>query len=127
MAYAIHPIKESVMRKLSTFSGFAVATSIAALVAGTTGVAFAAETQWQKDHPRRTEVNSRLNNQNQRIKTERKEGEITKGQAAALHKQDRQIRKEERADASKNGGHITKQEQSSLNRQENTVSREIGK
>jgi len=115
------------MRKLSTFSGFAVATSIAALVAGTTGVAFAAETQWQKDHPRRTEVNSRLNNQNQRIKTERKEGEITKGQAAALHKQDRQIRKEERADASKNGGHITKQEQSSLNRQENTVSREIGK
>jgi len=115
------------MKKLSTFSAFAAAAGIAALVAGTTGVAFAAETQWQKDHPRRTEVNSRLNNQNQRIKAEEKSGQITKGQAAALHKQDHQIRKEERADASKNGGHITKQEQRTMNRQENTVSREIGK
>ena len=115
------------MRKLSTLSGFAAATSIAALVAGTTGVAFAAETQFQKDHPRRAQVNSRLNNQNQRIQAERKSGQITKGQAAALHKQDRQIRKEERADAAKNGGHITKQEQGQINRQENAVSREIGK
>jgi hypothetical protein len=115
------------MKKLSTFSGFAVATTIAALVAGTSGVAFAAETQFQKDHPRRAQVNSRLNNQDRRIHNEVKSGEISKGQAAALHKQDRQIRGEERADASKNGGHITKQEQRSLNRQENTVSREIGK
>lgn len=115
------------MRKLSTLSGLAAAASIAALVAGTSGVAFAAETQFQKDHPRRAEVNSRLNNQNQRIHNEVKSGQISKGQAASLHKQDHQIRKEERADAAKNGGHITKQEQSSLNRQENTVSREIGK
>ncbi len=115
------------MLNLSKLSALAVASGVAALVAGTASVAFAAETQFQKDHPRRAQVNSRLNNQNQRIKAERKSGEISKGQAAQLHKQDRQIRKEERADASKNGGHITKQEQRSLNRQENAVSREIGK
>jgi hypothetical protein len=37
-----------------------------------------AETQWQKNHPRRTELNHRLNNQNRRIHNEVKDGQITK-------------------------------------------------
>ncbi len=86
-----------------------------------------AETKWEKTHPRRDQVNDRLANQNARIKTEVKEGELTKGQAANLHKQDRQIRTEEKLMASQNGGHITKQEQKTLNQQENAVSKEIGK
>jgi len=97
----------------------------------TTGV-FAADAQpakknWNKNHPRRHEVNHRLNNQNKRIHQEVKEGEISKGQAAGLHKEDRQIRQEERSMASQNGGHITKQEQKTLNQQENGVSNQIGK
>jgi hypothetical protein len=84
-------------------------------------------TQWQKDHPRRDQVNSRLANQNQRIHQERKEGEITKGQAKQLHKEDHAIRQEERTMASTNGSHITKSEQRSLNQQENQVSQQIGK
>lgn len=88
--------------------------------------AFAAEGQWAKNHPRRKQVNERLQNQNQRINQERREGEISKGQAANLHREDRQIRREERAMASQNGGHITKQEQRTLNQQENAVSRQIG-
>ena len=103
-----------------------VATVFAGLIGALTGNAMAA-TQWQKDHPRRTEVNHRLDNQNRRINKEVKEGEITKGQAAKLHKEDRQIRKEERLMASQNGGHITKQEQRTLNQQENAVSRQIGR
>ena len=99
---------------------------VTAFVATSAGSAFA-ETQWQKDHPRRTEVNKRLNNQNKRINKEVKEGEITKGQAAKLHKEDHQIRQEERDMASQNGGHITKQEQRTLNQQENAVSKQIGK
>ncbi|HEX7640945.1 MAG TPA: hypothetical protein VF472_01925 [Burkholderiaceae bacterium] len=87
----------------------------------------AGETQWQKDHPRRTQVNSRLKNQNARIHNEVKEGEISKGQAAQLHKEDHQIRQEERDMASQNGGHITRQEQRTLNQQENGVSKQIGK
>ena len=97
----------------------------------TTGLALGVSTsalagQWTKDHPRRAEVNSRLENQNRRIDKERKEGEITKGQAQELHREDQQIRQEERDMASQNGGHITKQEQKTLNQQENAVSRQIG-
>jgi Spy/CpxP family protein refolding chaperone len=86
-----------------------------------------AATAWQQSHPRRAEVNHRLANQNRRIHEERKEGDLTPAQAAALHKDDRQIRQEERDMASQNGGHITKQEQRTLNQQENKVSRQIGK
>ena len=80
-----------------------------------------------EDHPHREQVNHRLATQNKRIKTEVREGELTKSQAAALHKDDRQIRKEERLMASQNGGHITKLEQKTLNQQENAVSKQIGK
>ena len=105
---------------------------IAALLVGLFAVsvnAFAEEGKgdWKKDHPRRAEVNQRLENQNKRIHNEVKEGEMSKGQAANLHKEDCQIRQEERDMASQNGGHITKQEQKTLNQQENAVSKEIGK
>lgn len=85
-----------------------------------------ADTQWQKNHPRREEVNGRLANQNERIHDQVKDGDLTKAQAAKLHKEDRQIRREERAMASQNGGHITKGEQKVLNQQENQVSKQIG-
>jgi hypothetical protein len=86
-----------------------------------------ADTQWQKDHPRREQVNNRLNNQNKRIHQEVKEGELSKGQAAKLHREDRSIRKEERTMASTDHGHITKTEQKALNQQENQVSKQIGR
>jgi len=85
-----------------------------------------AETQWEKNHPRRDQVNDRLENQNHRINQEYREGEISKGQARQLHKEDRGIRQEERDMAAQNGGHITKSEQRVLNQQENAVSRQIG-
>jgi hypothetical protein len=85
-----------------------------------------AETAWQAHHPRRTEVNHRLNNQDRRINHEYREGEISGRQAARLHREDRQIRHEERAMASQNGSHITRSEQRTLNQQENAVSHRIG-
>jgi hypothetical protein len=84
-----------------------------------------AETQWNKDHPRRHQVNHRLNNQDKRIHHAVKDGKMNKQQAAQLHKEDHQIRHEERQMASKDGGHITKQDQRQLNRQENQVSNQI--
>jgi hypothetical protein len=95
------------------------------IMVGTTGLA-SAET-WDQAHPRRAEVNARLNNQNQRINQERREGEITRGEANKLHAEDRTIRKEERFMAGQNGGHITRAEQRALNQQENAVSRQIGR
>jgi hypothetical protein len=105
-------------------------TAALTLVVGLTGSMATnalADTTWQKNHPRREQVNQRLANQNKRIRTEVKEGEMSKAHAAALHKDDRQIRGEERLMASQNGGHITKQEQKTLNQQEDGVSKQIGK
>lgn len=110
----------------STTSRF-VATTLAVFSLAVLSSNAMAETQWQKHHPRRAEVNSRLANQNRRIHQEVKEGEMSKQEAAKLHKDDHQIRQEERDMASQNGGHITKTEQRVLNKQENAVSRQIGK
>ena len=104
-----------------------IATSLLAVFAAAASSAIAADTKFEKHHPRRDQVNDRLQHQNQRIHTEVKEGELTKAQARKLHRKDQQIRKEERLMASQNGGHITKSEQKVLNQQENAVSKQIGK
>ena len=105
----------------------ALIASVVAVTLGALAAPALADTQWQKDHPRREQVNNRLKNQNKRIKQERKEGEINKAQAQQLHSEDHAIRQEERTMASTNGGHITKAEQKALNQQENQVSQQIGK
>jgi hypothetical protein len=104
-----------------------LAASVLALALVGSGAAHSDETAWQKEHPRRTEVNHRLENQNKRIQTEVKDSKLSKSQAAGLHQEDHQIRTEERDMASQNGSHITKQEQGALNQQENGVSQQIGK
>jgi CRISPR/Cas system-associated endoribonuclease Cas2 len=101
----------------------AIPVILALALAGT--ALLAQETPWQKDHPRRAEVNKRLQNQDKRIDNGVKNGTLTQGQARKLHKEDRQIRKEEKMMASQDGGHITKQEQKTLNQQENKTSRQI--
>ena len=84
-----------------------------------------AQTTWQKDHPARTEINHRLDNQNARIHQDVKNGALTRSQAASLHHQDHQVRQEERDMASQNGTHLTKQEVGTLNSQENAISKQI--
>jgi len=83
------------------------------------------DTQWQKNHPRREQVNERLNNQRKRINEGEKSGKLTPQQAGELHKEDRNIRQQERQMARQNGGHITKTEQRALNQEENRSSRKI--
>lgn len=103
------------------------AFALVALSAATFTVGAMAETPRELAHPRRAEVNGRLDHQNRRINNEMKSGEINKGQAVALHAEDHQIRHEERAMARQDGGHITKLDQRALNQQENRVSTQIGK
>lgn len=105
-------------RKSLTFATAII--SLAALV-GTAS----ADTAWQKAHPRRTQVNHRLANQNRRIHSDVKNGTMTHAQAAQAHAQDHQVRQEERDMASQNGGHITRGEQGVLNHQENGISQQI--
>jgi Ni/Co efflux regulator RcnB len=99
---------------------------VVGMLAAVSAQSFAA-TEFQKEHPRRAEVNHRLENQDKRIHQEVKEGKMSKAEAKKLHKEDHQIRKEEKSMASQNGGHITKLEQKTLNQQENSVSKQIGK
>ena len=87
--------------------------------------ASAQQGKFDRNHPRRAQVNKRTNNQNKRIDQGVKSGALSKGQAQQLHQEDKGIHKEERADAAKNGGHITKQQQKQLNHQENQVSKQI--
>ena len=110
----------------STLTKFAAAVFAATVLAGSAGTAFA-DTPWQESHPRREEVNNRLGNQDHRINQERREGELGRGQARQLHREDRHIRQEERRMAARDGGHITRADQRILNRQENHVSRQIGR
>ena len=105
----------------------AVLAAVMTLFASTIASSAMAETQWEKNHPRRDQVNDRLANQDKRIHQEVKEGEMSKAKAARLHKEDRQVRKEERVMASQNGGHITRKEQKTLNHQENAIGKQIGK
>ncbi len=105
----------------------ALLVASALLLGGMAMSASADEAKFDKEHPRRAEVNKRLENQDRRIKEEVKEGKMSKDEAAKLHKEDHKIRKEERAMASEHGGHITKKEQEKLNHQENEVSEQIGK
>jgi len=105
-------------RKTLTWAAAAV------MFAGVVGTA-SAETTWQKNHPRRTQVNHRLHNQNRRIHNDVKNGTMSHRQAATAHREDHQVRQEERDMASQNGGHITKPEQRVLNRQENGISSQI--
>jgi hypothetical protein len=107
-------------------ASFALAILSGVFAAGIAASAMA-ESQWAKDHPRRHEVNKRLDHQNRRIDKEVNEGKMSKAQARKLHKEDHQIRQEERDMASQNGGHITKQEQHVLNQQENAVGKQIGR
>jgi hypothetical protein len=97
---------------------------LAVALIGTTSAM--ADGWWDVFHPRRAQVNDRLENQNRRINEQFREGELTWGQAARLHRQDRLIRREEGFMASLNNGHITPAEQRALNQQENAVSRRIG-
>jgi len=87
----------------------------------------AGKTTWQQNHPRRTQVNSRLANQNKRITNEQKSGQITKSEAQGLRANDKTIHGEEKAMATQDGGHITKADQKSLNQQLNKNSGAIGK
>ena len=73
-------------------------------------------------HPRRNEVNTRIDNQRARINQGVKSGELTKQQAQQLRANDRAIKQQEHADVKANGGYLTRSEQKQLNKEENANS-----
>ncbi len=104
----------------------AVVLAITGASIGTAGAA-AGDTPWQRHHPWREQVNQRLKNLDKRINTERREGELTSGQAHALHREDRKIRQQERSMASFHNTHLNRAGHRALNQEENAVGRQIGR
>ena len=99
---------------------------LAVLLAGTLlggGTSFAS--YWQRHHPRRVEVNSRLRNQNRRIDAGLRDHQLTRNEAHQLRSEDRGVLHQERHDAAGHDSHLTKGEQRQLNREENGISGQI--
>jgi hypothetical protein len=90
-----------------------------------TATASFAETRWERHHPRRDQVNDRLENQSRRIRDGREDGLLTRGQARQLRAEDRNLGDQERLYSRLDGGHISRAEQGVLNQEENRVSRQI--
>ncbi len=111
---------------MSTIAKPVLLTFAGLLVAGLATPAFA-ESVWDRNHPRRDQVNDRISHQERRITNERREGEISRGQARAMRGQLAGIRAQERYDARFDGSHITRHEQGQLNHELNYTSREIGR
>ena len=107
-------------------SKFVITLAAVASLAGF-ATAASAEGQWGRHHPRQHEVLAREHHQLARIRHERREGDISRGEARQLRVRDRAIAYQDRAEARANGGFITKGEQHRLNAEENAQSRAIGR
>jgi hypothetical protein len=99
----------------------AVGLTMAAASAG----AASAATPWQNHHPRRVEVNHRLNHINHVIRVDRRHGDLTALQVRRLHERDTLIRVRERHFARHDGGHLTRHEHRLLNHRETVLRHHI--
>ena len=77
------------------------------------------------DHPRVNEVNTREQNQQDRIANGVKNGTMTPGQASRVENREQNIENQQKADMAAHNGHLTKGEQKQLNREQNRTSRQI--
>jgi hypothetical protein len=88
--------------------------------------------QFQKNHPRQTEVLTRVDRERNRVNALYRQGKISADERQRLLGQIHTIRKEDYVDAKANsargtvrGGAITKGQQRVMNQQENQINREI--
>lgn len=78
-------------------------------------------------HPRVSEVNQRLENQQDRTQAGVADGQLNAKQVTRDEKQDANIAARESRDEAAHGGHLTKQEQKNLNKSLNKDSKRIHK
>ena len=78
-----------------------------------------------QQHPRRAEVNRRVEHQRRELNQQLKSGKITKEQYDAEMAKLKDVKAEEKADVKANGGHLTKDEQKDLNKDLNATHQDI--
>lgn len=120
--------------ELQTVQRTIIAMTLKTLIAAA-GAAFAligaataasAATPWQAHHPRRVEVNMRLERETLRIDHARHLGRITPAGARRLYLADLRVREQERWFALHHRSHLTRAEQIRLNHAETRLSHRIG-
>ena len=107
-------------------SPFIKTTAIILGAIATLGAAGAASANpWQMHHPRRVEVNHRLDRIDHRIAFERRDGELSRGEARDLRREDAGLRGQERFYASHDRSHLTRGEFRRLNHEEDRLNRQV--
>ena len=110
------------IKTASCFLVVALATSALTIKAEATGKGNPTGGKFAVEHPRCNEVNTRIDNQRERINQGVKNGTLTGQQAQQLRANDRAIKQQEHADVKANGGNLTPGEQKQLNQEENANS-----
>ena len=125
LSFIVSSIISAQALKIESMKSKLLFSALFVVFLGISNISMAQDGHFQKNHPRRAELNHRLNNQDRRIHNKYKHGDISRRQAYHLIRRDHQIRKEERRMAYRNGGHLSRHQQHRLNRQENHMSRRI--
>ena len=110
------------IKTVGYFLAVALATSTWMVKAEAAGNGNPTGGKFAVEHPRRNEVNTRVDNQRERINQGVKNGTLTGQEAQQLRANDRAIKQQEHADVRANGGYITRGEQKQLNQEENANS-----
>lgn len=84
----------------------------------------AAPESWAEEHPRREEVDVRVENQEKHIDNLEEKGKLTTGEANKMIAADQKILAEEKSDAS-GTGHITAEEQNGFNKSIDSIGKWI--
>ena len=111
--------------KTSRFS--LIAFTMAAAFASAGAMAQSTSPENVPGHPRVSQVNQRLENQQDRIQAGVADGQLNAKQAAHDEQRDANIAARESRDEAMHGGHLTKQEQKNLNKSLNQNSKKIHK
>jgi hypothetical protein len=115
------------MKNLVTPRFSLIAFGMVAAFASAAAMAQAANPNDIPGHPRVSEVNQRLDNQQDRVQNGVADGQLNAKQATRDEKQDANIAARESRDEAEHGGHLTKQEQKNLNKSLNHDSKRIHK
>jgi hypothetical protein len=115
------------MKNLMTSRFNLIAFGLVAALASAGAMAQAANPTDIPGHPRVSEVNQRLDNQQNRVQNGVADGQVNAKQAARDEKQDANIAARESRDEAEHGGHLTKQEDKNLNKSLNHDSKRIHK
>lgn len=118
------------MTRTLTHSLLILATSTLMFVGGavaqtTTNTSGAGPGQVDPNHPRVNQVNSREENQQDRIANGVQSGQLTSGETKRLENGEQRLQNNEQKDMAADNGHLTKQDQRQLNREANRMSNRV--